>query len=270
MLDLTQMRYFLAAYEAGSFTRAAELIGVSQPSVSTAIAKLEGQIGERLFERSRAGLMPTVRGDALFNQAAPVLAQLEVLELSFDQGKPQVLRVFCQLDILLGPIARQLAGYLRQHPEVSLIFTDSLLQADLGFVAKECAPTGFGFHALRRESYGVAVAASHPLAARSLLTVDDLTHEPIIGRPYCPDADRYGQSGLPALSAQAQNDHQLLDLVSAGFGIAIVPMGHGAAHSGIKVLPLQGHDRTRVVGLVWRKTAYAASIAKGMYDMLRS
>lgn len=270
MLDLTQMRYFLAAYETRSFTRAADVIGVSQPSVSTAIAKLERQIGERLFKRSRTGLMPTRRGDALFEKAAPVLAQFDVLELSFAQGRPQVLRVFCQLDILLGPIARQLAGYLRLHPDVSLIFTDDVLQADLGFVAKECAPAGFGFQMLRRESYGVAVATSHPLAARMLLTVDDLAHEPIIGRPYCPDVDRYGQSGLPVISAQALNDHQLLDLVSAGLGVAIVPVGHGAAQAGLKVLPLQGHERSRIVGLAWRKTVHVASIAKGMCDLLQA
>ncbi|MGJ8618116.1 MAG: LysR family transcriptional regulator, partial [Sulfitobacter sp.] len=156
MLDLTQMRYFLSAYEVGSFTRAADVLRVSQPSISAAIAKLERQIGGPLFERSRAGLTPTARGDTLFADAAPIVAQLDQLEHRIGQNKSIILRVFCQLDILLGPIAGQLTGYLRQQPDVLLVFTDDLSLADLGFVAQECVPDGFGFQSLRRESYGVA------------------------------------------------------------------------------------------------------------------
>ncbi|MFG3497731.1 LysR family transcriptional regulator [Streptomyces sp. NPDC047928] len=75
-LDLNLLRTFLAVYRAGSFTSGAQLLGLSQPTVTTQIRALEGQTGRRLFERLPRGVTPTPVADEL---AARVAAPLDTL-----------------------------------------------------------------------------------------------------------------------------------------------------------------------------------------------
>lgn len=66
MLDLTLVRTFVLLYETGSVTRAAESLGVTQPSVSHALARLRRQLGDQLFLRSAGGLVPTATARRLY------------------------------------------------------------------------------------------------------------------------------------------------------------------------------------------------------------
>lgn len=75
-LDLTLLRTFLAVHRAGSFTAAARLLGLSQPTVTTQIRSLEGQLGRELFERLPRGVAPTPVADDL---AAQIAAPLDAL-----------------------------------------------------------------------------------------------------------------------------------------------------------------------------------------------
>jgi DNA-binding transcriptional LysR family regulator len=72
-MDLNQSRYFLALCEEKNFTRAAKRCGISQPSLSNAIKKLEQELGGQLFHRGRASCPLSERGHAL----RPHLAKLE-------------------------------------------------------------------------------------------------------------------------------------------------------------------------------------------------
>jgi DNA-binding transcriptional LysR family regulator len=77
MLSLHQLRCFLAAYEAGSFTAAAAEIGVAQPSLSEQIRLLERSLGAQLFRRAGRGVVPTEPARALRPHAERTLAQAE-------------------------------------------------------------------------------------------------------------------------------------------------------------------------------------------------
>lgn len=82
-LDLSLLRTFLAVHRAGSFTAAARLLGLSQPSVTTQMRSLEEQLGRELFERRPRGVMPTSVADEL---AAQVAAPLDALAAVTDRG----------------------------------------------------------------------------------------------------------------------------------------------------------------------------------------
>ncbi|UQI48927.1 LysR family transcriptional regulator [Streptomyces sp. HU2014] len=85
-MDLALLRTFVTVHRAGSFTRAAALLGLSQPAVTGQIRTLEKQLGRPLFVRQARGVTPTSVGDELARKISPhVDALLEITESGFDE-----------------------------------------------------------------------------------------------------------------------------------------------------------------------------------------
>ncbi|MFJ4871133.1 LysR family transcriptional regulator [Streptomyces sp. NPDC088757] len=114
-MDLALLRTFVTVHRAGSFTRAAALLGLSQPAVTSQIRTLERQVGRPLFLRRARGVTPTSIGDELAHRAAPHLdALVEITETGLDEesgvrtlhvaGPPEftALRVLPALTPLVG------------------------------------------------------------------------------------------------------------------------------------------------------------------------
>ena len=272
MLDSNQLRYFQSAYEAGSFTAAGRMLGLSQPSVSVAISKLEEQLGSRLFDRGKAGLSPTPLGRDLYLRSSDLLARMDQLEIQLTRRPATELRLYCQPDILLSDFKAALAGLVRARPGLTLHFCHELERSDLALVSKDCAPASHRFHPAFSVGYGVALPPLHPLTGNKAITRTELLELPLIGRPYCPDADIMMRGSLPddgsdrasapQIIANAVHDHQLLELVAAGLGAAVVPMSHRTSQHGVTVIPLApGLARDRTVGIAARKTALATEAA---------
>ncbi|MCX3287398.1 LysR family transcriptional regulator [Streptomyces sp. NEAU-H22] len=84
-MDLALLRTFVTVHRAGSFTRAAALLGLSQPAVTSQIRTLERQLGRPLFLRQARGVTPTSIGDELAHKAAPHLdALVEITETGLE------------------------------------------------------------------------------------------------------------------------------------------------------------------------------------------
>ncbi|MBJ7002179.1 LysR family transcriptional regulator [Streptomyces sp. SID4946] len=94
-MDLALLRTFVTVHRAGSFTRAAALLGLSQPAVTSQIRTLERQLGKPLFLRQARGVTPTSIGDELAHKAAPHLdALVEIAESSpYDDSSPTTLHL---------------------------------------------------------------------------------------------------------------------------------------------------------------------------------
>ncbi|MFS4580593.1 LysR family transcriptional regulator [Phaeobacter sp. C3_T13_0] len=270
MDDLTPLRYFRAAYELGTFSAAARACDVRQPSVSAAIARLEGRYNGPLFQRSRDGLTPTALGHELYQQAGGVLAQVSQLEARLKGHTIQRVRVCCAPDVFMAPFEAGLARIRRAVPRAQFQFTDDPAQADLHFAADDCLPRGCGFYPLWQDKYGVGLHKGHPLVANAEITMADLIGEALISRPYCPGADLFmsrltqldGATGL-SVAASAIHDAQLMDLVAAGLGVALMPISHGDAHRDVVLREVAGVDPvTRMVGVGYRKTGFAGDMAR--------
>ncbi len=94
--DIRQLRYALAAADHGSFYRAARVLDVEQSKLSRAILKLERSIGMPIFERSRAGVTPTLAGGAFLRSAKPMVAtadKMVTMMRAAGQGRAGGLRV---------------------------------------------------------------------------------------------------------------------------------------------------------------------------------
>lgn len=264
MIDLTSLCYFTTAFETGTFSKAARVNGVSQPTVSAAIRKLEEQLGGTLFQRLKSGLVPTPLAQRLYHDAAVSVRHLAGLGPRLIGGPEQEVRVYCAPDVLMRSIAPSLQGLRGHRSDLLFVFSDDADGSDLAFLSKGCAPESHKFCALRKEEFVLAVSRFDPLAQSHAVRVDDIKARSLIHRPYCPHADRMDVlASRVTPSAQAANDPQLLDLVAAGLGIAFVPQSHGAGRNDLVLLPLVGADAgQRVFGVSHQKTAFAAGLAQ--------
>lgn len=127
--DLVGVSAFVAAVEAGSFTAAAERVGLSKSAVGKSVARLENHLGVRLLERTTRALGPTAEGQAYYETCVRILADLHEAETQLASARVQVTgRLRLSLPVTFGrlwvmPVLFQLA---RDHPELLLdvSFTD--------------------------------------------------------------------------------------------------------------------------------------------------
>ena len=190
-ITLAALRTFVAVVEAGSLSRAAEALGVSQPSVSIQIAGLERACRVPLLRR-RPRLDLTEAGRDLLVRARLILARLEQFEVSVDalrglrRGRLSV--------GLSGPhlAMRWIAGFLAAHPGIALSTrignTSALLgevaqcRVDVALVAMAAPVTGFSCTRIHDVRLALCVPRGHALAGRKRVAPAALAGLPFIGR----------------------------------------------------------------------------------------
>lgn len=274
MIELTTLRYFAGAFETGTFSQAARANEVSQPTVSAAIQKLEQRLGGALFLRAKSGLQPTPLAIRLYHDTVESVAHLSSLDQRLQTQPQQRVRIHCAPDVLLQSFAPGLNALRWKSPDLTFAFTDDPLGSDLAFLSEACVPAGHGFILLTEEPFCVALGRFHPLARAAGLRLEDIVDQALIHRPYCPDADRLDPAAAkngasPGPAAQAMNDAQLLDLVAAGLGIALVPRSHGEGREDIILRPFIHPEKTsRRLGISYRKSVFASTLAKQLADTI--
>ncbi len=190
-ITLAALRTFVAVVEAGSLSRAAEALGVSQPSVSIQIAGLERACRVPLLRR-RPRLDLTEAGRDLLVRARLILARLEQFEVSVDALR--TLRRGRLSVGLSGPhlAMRWIAGFLAAHPGIALSTrignTSALLgevgqcRVDVALVAMAAPVTGFSCTRIHEVRLALCVPRGHALAGRKRVAPAALAGLPFIGR----------------------------------------------------------------------------------------
>lgn len=270
MIELSILRHFVSAYEAKTFSKAARENGVSQPTVSAAILKLEDRLGASLFQRSKSGLTPTPLATRLYHDTLNSVTHLSTLESRILHQPQQEVRVHCAPDMLITHLAPGLNALRNEFPDLAFSFTDEAEGSDIAYLTQTCTPASHRFILLEKEPFGMACARAHPLATLSEVGLEDIRKYPIIHRPYCPNADHTDLDTIRALpAAQAMNDPQLLDLVAAGLGIAFTPRSHARDRDAIAWVPLKDAEAgTRMSGISHRRSALAAKLSRRLADIL--
>lgn len=200
MIGMRQVRYFLAAAEELNFTRAANKCKVSQPTLTRAILRLEGEMGGDLFHRERSLTHLTELG----SQIRPLLEQVfknavkaSQLARSIRSQTTARLHIGFPQHVPLGPIAPQLLALTHVFPEFDFRvtrgaqaeLTEKLKAGDLD-VMFGCAPSEewdrFEFWKLFHCQFKLVFTRDHPFAQKMLINVDDLEGMSLLHRSYCP------------------------------------------------------------------------------------
>ncbi|MBB1251356.1 LysR substrate-binding domain-containing protein [Rhizobium sp. G21] len=127
MFDLVQLRSFVAVEETGSFTLAAERLGLGQSTVSQHIQKLETVVGRRLFSRDTQRVALSGDGEAMIAYARDILAIAGRAERHFRAGDLRGrIRFGVSEDLVNSQLPLILEGFARSHPSVDLELTVAL------------------------------------------------------------------------------------------------------------------------------------------------
>jgi DNA-binding transcriptional LysR family regulator len=283
MLDLFQLRCFVAVAEELHFGRAAVRMNMTQPPLSRHIQLLEHAIGVQLLERTSRRVRLTAAGVVLQREANALLRHAErAAEAAARTGKGEAGRVVVGYTAVTGYalIPALLAAAGKSLPQIEIVLeemvTTDQLQAlteeriDLGFVRPLGASAGLAFHRATREPMVLALPARHPLAKRDRIRAADMAGQPLI--MFSAKEGRYFYEKIQALFAASGaqpnyvhhigQTHTIIALVRAGNGLAIVPeSARQLRFENVVYRPLWRRDLHAEVYLAWRDDARNPALA---------
>ena len=306
-MTLTELKYIVAVAREKHFGKAAEACFVSQPTLSVAVKKLEDELELKLFERSSGEVTVTPLGEEIVRQAQSVLEQAAEIKEIAKRGKdplggPLKLGVIYTIGpYLLPDLVRQVIAHTPQMPlMLQENFTVRLLEMlrtgeiEAAILAEPFPDTGLAIAPLYDEPFLAALPSSHPLAAGTEVTTEQLKseHMLLLGSGHCfrdhvlqvcPEFARFSSStdGIRK-SFEGSSLETIKHMVAAGMGVTLVPRlavpaaalanppakaARQAEGGLIRCLPIRddagGEPPTRRVVLAWRRsfTRYEAIAA---------
>lgn len=242
-MELQQIRYFLAVHKHGSFSRASAECEVTQPALTIAVKKLEGEIGGELFHREGKRLVLSPLGRLIqpaLEQAVMGAQSARSIADNFRLLRQAPLRLGLQSTIGPTLVASFLAAFHRKQPGVELTLQDGsreqllalLEQGELEIAVLSGAqplPDVFRHEKLYAEPYVVVLPAGHPLGRLPAIRLADVNGEPYVDRLACEMRD-----AVMALSRQqevslyatfrSEREDWVEAMVLAGLGFAFMPL----------------------------------------------
>ena len=237
-MNYNYLRYFSVLAQLEHYTLAAARLGISQPSLSSAIHQLEMELGDvRLFEKVGRNIRLTEEGRYYQEKVDAALHELHTASATLRESKvsaPVVIRMGVISGTLKGTVARQIAAYVRQNDRIRFSLTESSAEdlmdlvrqekLDMAIVDATNRDRSLHFRKLAQRSFYVALPRKHKLAKHSALTPQQIAEERQV--VFTHDMENsFGQwaSGETAEEICAVNTAQAaLELVAAEMGICVV------------------------------------------------
>src|SRR5580658_5762504 len=269
-MNLRDLRYVLAIAEHGHFGRAAKACGISQPTLSVQIRKLEELLGVALFERSSKMVAPTAVCERLIGHARAAVAEAEaVLAVArtlrdplagrFRLGIIPTLAPYL-LPLVFAPLRAALPA-LEVEPwedqTISLLERLRAHELDAALLATEVDGADLASMTLFAEPFLAALPPEHPLAGRAVVAEEELARDILVlADGHClrdQTLAACGHSGALGGALRASSLSTLLNMVAAGYGTTLIPgLAAGAAEdAGIVLRPLAARAG-RTVRIAWR------------------
>ncbi len=286
-MEFRQIRYLLEIVNCGGFTRAAESLGIAQPSLSVAVQKLEDELGVTLLNRQERKITLTAEGRAFFARARQIeeLVKGTVHEMEefrgLERGEIRV-GIPGMLGVYFFPSV--IAQFRKQYPHLKLsVYSDGAnkIQAlvesgelDVGIVAEADFPESIACQPLIRDEMVACVAKSHPLSGKSSITIAEISAEPLFlfnegffQRQYLNEA--MALAGLQPNVVFETNLVQLLKTVVAGGGGVTTLLRMAANEPELTAIPFDPPLFVEAV-VVWKKHAYLSKSTRAFLEFLRT
>jgi LysR family hydrogen peroxide-inducible transcriptional activator len=291
-MNLRDLRYLLAVAEHEHFGRAAKACGISQPTLSVQVRKLEELLGVELFERTSKTVTPTAACARLIGHARAAVAETEaMLAVARDLRDPLSGRFRLGIIPTLAPYLlplvfaplKEALPLLELEPweDQTTALLDRLRTHDLdaALLGTQVDGTDLASQKLFVEPFLAALPPDHPLAAHQVVAESDLARDILVlADGHCLREQALaacGQSGALGGALRAASLSTLLNMVAAGYGTALIPgLAAGAAQdAGIVLRPLAARAG-RTVRIAWRthfpRRAAVDAVGRVIANRLRS
>lgn len=277
--------------EQKSFSRAAELLNLSQPAVSLQIKSLETEYGTKLLHRDGFEIVPTESGRAVYDTAC------QIVHL-YEGSRQRVRELHDELDgkLLIGAstgpgeylLPVLLGQFQARHPEIdaSLRVSDSAeiidhvlrYRLELGFVGTSRSDRHLCFDTFIRDQLVLVVPPDHPWATRSSVSCEELLETPLILQQHGSGATAALYEALAEYNIRAGNLNAVMELglqestkaaVRSGLGVTIISRLGVVEELGRGVLvevPIEGIRLKRNLYVVYRRASPLTNLARTFLD----
>ncbi|MFK7976033.1 MAG: hydrogen peroxide-inducible genes activator [Halioglobus sp.] len=299
-MTLTELRYLVALADTGHFRKAAEQCNVSQPTLSIAIKKLEGELGISLFERSRQKVTVTPTGERIVEQAKTVIQETKNLVTMAELGKDPLGSMLSVGAIYtVGPyLFPRLVSNLQQAAPTMPLFIEESYTASLRvklssgeldaiFVALPFTEPDVVCREIYDETFVVLMAEDHPLAEKDEVDPVAVAEHRVLllGEGHCfRDQVLEACPGLQqAIRSDYAQGHAVVEgssletlkhMVASGLGITVLPKTAADVvtygERSLAVRPFIDPAPKRTIALAWRASYPRPEAIDILIDAMRN
>lgn len=276
-MDIKQLQYFIAVSEHMNFSKAAERLHISQPSLSNAIKKLEHEIGSPLLDRNTRNLQLTEAGEVLFERAKVIVKNMEVLKIEMDEvvvhGTSEI--TIGVMESIKHWLPKVIANYKKDYPQMIIHLVDILgskrvkkslksYKTHLIITNQLMDDPELVVETLYEERLVAVLPLHHPLAKKETLTISDISEEPFIisteGFQTRRDIlNTFEQAGKNIdIQFEIERFETAVSLVRENLGVTILPENYlqGPTAKTIVKKEIEGANLCRNVYLVYLKNRH--------------
>ena len=237
-LNMYRYKAFLKVVEVGNFTKAAELLGYTQPALSQMMTSLERELSMKLLYRSRYGIRLTPEGERLYPSVENAVRQYDAMRRSADEIsglETGVVRIGTVSSVSAHWLPQVIRAFWEKHPNVQIVLHQgdySSIQewvrtgaVDFGFVNPH-AVKGVETMVVKSGQFRAVVPVGHPLAERECVTLEELAEEPFLmveSGAYGEVEEAFAAAGItPNIRLRVHDDYSLMSMIEQGMGVSIL------------------------------------------------
>jgi len=286
--DLRHIRAYLALARAGSFTRAATELHMSQPTLTVQIQQLEAAVGVKLFDRSKRHVALTQAGRDLLVPLERILIDVEAIATSTEElleHRRGLVTVAALPSVAAGLLPRAIRTLSESSPGITVRVYDGVAstvaamvkagQVDFGISSQTYGDRELTSHVLLMDRLCAVVATTHPLARKRSMTLHELAKHPLILMVKDSSSRQivdlaFDREGLVSnVAYETTYGTTVAGLAQAGLGIGILPESM-AGPSRLHQLRIRGEALTRRISIIVRAGRSLSPTADKLKQTLES
>lgn len=282
-MNIYQMRYFVTAAQLQNVSKAAELLHLSQSSLSKSISRMEAELGMPLFERNGKKILLNKPGERFLECCNTVLRELDdaVADMNSIASSAHA-KVRLGLSGGDSPLIGCVAKFCEEHPDAEFDVDrsiESLERVDINEYDALVYPAGmkyekFSGFRLGDEHYYLAVSRASPLAARASVALGDLEGLRLVflrgGKNYMEFPYRVCTALALPVEQQCFTDEREVQrqIISSGMAAGFVPDGSAAAYrnGSVSLIPINDPRFTRTMMICFRREKHLSPMARDFRD----
>jgi DNA-binding transcriptional LysR family regulator len=291
LIDPRRLRSFVAVAEELNFTRAAERLGIAQQPLSQQIARLERDVGARLFERSTRRVSLTDAGRSLYGDAVELLARLDDARrraLLASRGEAGRITIGCGSYAVESLLPRLLRTFRDRYPGVTVSLyeghTADQLEAlrrgdiDIAFAISPAESEDLVAETISEDGFVVATALNRKIPKGRAVPLSEFRGATFVAAPrwLSPGLDDlkarlFADAGFePKIGVHASQLSTMLTLVAAGVGCLLTPAAiAGIARTDLAYVPIKTHRRVPL-SMVARRASRESAVLHNLCGLARS